>query len=73
VINQLGAPVRQEMQGTTEFLFYHLAWQFAAYADERNPIAIKDGKMIGFGKVYYDSLIKAQTAAKVEPSGANKQ
>jgi hypothetical protein len=72
VINQLGAPERTEMQGTTEFLFYRLAWQFAAYQEERNPIAIKDGKVIGFGKAYYDTIIKAQADATIQPPNAKQ-
>jgi hypothetical protein len=73
VINQLGAPERQEMRGATEFLFYRLAWQFAAYADERNPIAIKDGKVIGLGKAYYDSISSVQADAKSLPPDAKAQ
>jgi hypothetical protein len=72
VINQLGAPERMEMRGATEFLFYRLAWQFEAYADERNPIAVKDGKVIGFGKAYYESVSKAQADAKSQPPIANQ-
>ena len=60
VVNQLGAPVRQETQGMTEFLFYRLTWQFESYQDERNPIAIKDDKVIGFGKTYYETVVKEQ-------------
>ena len=44
----------------TEFLFYRLTWQFESYKDDRNPIAIKDDKVIGFGKTYYETVVKEQ-------------
>jgi hypothetical protein len=53
IVDMLGRPQRTETYGNTEFLFYNVPWQFSLYADSSNPIAIKDGKVSGKGKIYY--------------------
>ena len=52
VINHLGKPQREEIRGDTKFLFYATPWQVAEKAKERNPIAIRDGKVVGLGIAY---------------------
>ena len=52
VINHLGKPYKEEVRGDTKFLFYTAPWQAAEKAKERNPIAIRDGKVVGLGIAY---------------------
>jgi hypothetical protein len=52
VIDHLGTPQRQEMRGDTKFLFYATPWQVAEKAKQRSPIAIRDGRVVGFGIAY---------------------
>src|ERR1700686_4355338 len=58
VIDWLGLP-RIEKYGTTEFFFYNVPWQMAVGTIGRIPIAITDGKVVGFGKSYYDNVLKS--------------
>ena len=58
VIAQLGTPQRKETYGNTEFFFYNVPWQLAIGAVGRLPIAIADGKVVGFGKSNYESYLK---------------
>ena len=52
VINHLGKPQKEEIRGDTKFLFYAAPWQAAEKAKERNPIAIRDGRVVGLGIAY---------------------
>jgi hypothetical protein len=52
VINYLGKPHNVEIRGDTKFLYYATPWQAAEKAKERNPIAIRDGKVVGLGIAY---------------------
>jgi hypothetical protein len=54
VIDQLGKPQRQEVHGATKFFFYRTTWQLAEEAKWRNPIAFRDGKVVGFGKAFLE-------------------
>ena len=60
VLQKLGTPHRVEKYGTTEFFFYNppLPMQISIWATDRLPIAIKDGKVVGFGNRYYHSFVK---------------
>jgi hypothetical protein len=62
VVEQLGQPHKQETQGPTEFLFYNTNWVMTDAASQRSPIAIKDDKVVGFGKSYYETFVKGQTS-----------
>lgn len=61
VVERLGTPPKTETYGATEFLFYSPPWYMAAGTIFSNPIAITDGKVAGFGKIYYANF--AKTAA----------
>jgi hypothetical protein len=52
VTEHLGKPQRQEIRGDTKFLYYATPWQVAEKAKERSPIAIRDGRVVGFGNAY---------------------
>ena len=56
VLGQLGRPQKQEVHGTTTFLFYETIWQVAEQAKQRSPIAIKDGMVVGLGNAYLQSF-----------------
>jgi len=62
VIGLLGRPQKQEVHGTTEFLFYLTNWLMTEPASQRSPVAISDGKVVGLGKAYYETFVKAQTS-----------
>jgi hypothetical protein len=61
IIGQLGVPHKQETYGATEFLFYNANWVMADAAVQRSPVVIVRGKVIGFGKPYYDAFINSQS------------
>lgn len=60
VIGQLGQPHKQEIYGATEFLFYNTNWVMADAATQRSPVVIVRGKVVGFGKAYYEAFVKSQ-------------
>jgi len=67
VIDELGAPQRREVHGATELLFYRTAWQLAEEAKWHNPIAVRDGKVVGFGKPFSEDPNRPAT----EPGSAD--
>ena len=60
IVAQLGQPHKQEIYGATEFLFYNTNWVMADAASQRSPVVIVRGKVVGFGKGYYEAFIKSQ-------------
>jgi|SRR5215470_11037817 len=67
VISYLGSPQKSETVGSTEFLFYTPVWYVLPQViSSQNPIAVRDGKVVGMGKSYYDMT---QTTGSVQ--GAN--
>jgi hypothetical protein len=68
IIGQLGLPHKQETYGATEFLFYNTNWVMADAATQRSPVVIVRGKVVGFGKGYYETFLKAQNDWKSDIS-----
>jgi hypothetical protein len=65
VIVYLGSPQKSETVGSTEFLFYTPVWYvLPLFVSSQNPIAIRDGKVVGMGKSHYDSI--TQTTGSVQ-------
>src|SRR5262245_7602864 len=60
LLELLGPPQRIEKYETTEFFFYNPPWTLAMGAIGRLPIAITDGKVVAFGKDYYDNFMMSQ-------------
>jgi hypothetical protein len=60
IVGQLGRPHKEETYGATEFLFYNANWIMADAALQRSPVVIVSGKVVAFGKSYYDAFIKSQ-------------
>ena len=57
VVGYLGPPQQTETVGSTEFLFYAPIWYvLPLFVSSQNPIAIRDGKVVGMGKSDYDSI-----------------
>jgi len=51
----LGKPQSTETVGLTEFLHYTPVLYALPLASQQSPIAIRDGKVVGVGKAYYDA------------------
>jgi hypothetical protein len=70
VVGYLGPPQKSEMVGSTEFLFYTPIWYvLPLFVSSQNPIAIRDGKVVGLGKSDYESI--TQTTGSVQgPKGS---
>jgi hypothetical protein len=65
VVGYLGPPQKSEMVGSTEFLFYTPIWYvLPLFVSSQNPIAIRDGKVVGMGKSDYESI--TQTTGSVQ-------
>jgi hypothetical protein len=73
VIGYLGPPQKSETVGSTEFLFYTPIWYvLPLFVSSQNPIAIRDGKVVGMGKSDYDNI--TQTTGSVQAaSGAGRR
>ena len=60
VVGYLGPPQKTEIVGSTEFFFYTPVWYvMPLFVSSQNPIAIRDGKVVGMGKSYYDTITHA--------------
>ena len=58
VERELGVPQKKERVGTTEFSFYTPAYYLPSFwIASHNPIAIRDKKVVGMGKAYYDGVV----------------
>jgi len=65
VVGYLGPPQRRETVGSTEFLFYTPSWYvLPVFVSSQNPIAIRDGKVVGMGQSDYESI--TQTTGSVQ-------
>jgi hypothetical protein len=65
VIAYLGSPQKTETVGSTEFLSYTPIWYvLPVFVSSQNPIAIRDGKVVGMGKSHYDSVVQATGSVK---------
>ena len=58
VVYILGKPQSTENVGQVEFLFYTPIWYALHLAPSQSPIAIREGKVIGVGKAYYDETVQ---------------
>jgi hypothetical protein len=64
VIDELGAPQKREVHGATDLLYYRTTWQLAEDAKWRNPIAIRDGKVVGFGRAFVENPDRSAAVAE---------
>jgi hypothetical protein len=59
VLQLMGQPDKREAYGNSEFLIYRTPSDFFT------PIAIVDGKVVGWGRNYYDNAIRSKIEADV--------
>ena len=63
VVWLLGSPQRTETKGPTEFLFYTPVWYVSPLlVKSQNPVAIRDGLVVGLGQSYYDVMGTVQAS-----------
>jgi outer membrane protein assembly factor BamE (lipoprotein component of BamABCDE complex) len=62
VIALMGQPEKQETYGKTEFLIYRTD-HTQSDAVDFTPIAIADGKVVGWGRDVYDTAVQAKAQA----------
>ncbi len=73
VIGYLGPPQKSETVGSTEFLFYTPIWYvLPLFVSSQNPIAIRDGKVVGMGKSDYDNITQT-TVVQSKPLARSSQ
>ena len=64
-VHYLGKPQSTETVGATEFLFYTPIWYVSPMlVTSQTPIAIRDGKVVGIGKAYYDETVRSISMAQ---------
>ena len=61
VVYILGKPQSTENISHVEFMFYTPIWYALHLISSQSPIAIRDGKVVGIGKAYYDETVHGQT------------
>ena len=64
VVFVLGKPQSTETVGPIEFLFYTPIWYALHLASAQSPIAIREGKVSGIGKAYYDETVQSLNVAQ---------
>lgn len=64
VVFILGRPQSTENVGQVEFLFYTPIWYALHLAPSQSPIAIREGKVVGIGKAYYDETAQGLNVAQ---------
>jgi len=66
VVKILGKPFGREVYGDDEYLIYETNY-FGKSENERNtPILIRSGKVVGWGRNYYDNTKKSKIEADIK-------
>jgi outer membrane protein assembly factor BamE (lipoprotein component of BamABCDE complex) len=63
VVALMGEPEKREAHGKTEFLFYRTNHTGISDAEDFTPIAITDGKVVGWGRDLYDTAVQSKAQA----------
>ena len=66
VLAILGKPYSREVYGDSEFLIYETNYRSNSERERFTPILIRSGKLVGFGRNYYDDAIKSKIDADLE-------
>ncbi|MGI9382706.1 MAG: hypothetical protein ACR2PO_06090 [Methyloligellaceae bacterium] len=61
LISLMGQPKKRENYGRTEFLIYETNYLAFTDSGRFTPIAVVNGKVIGWGHEYYGAVVKAQS------------
>jgi len=66
VIRVMGEPQKREMYGNEEYLLYKTANEdFVGESVNYTPVAILDGRVVGWGRNYYDNAVRSKVDANV--------
>jgi hypothetical protein len=65
VIALMGQPQKREAYGKTEFLIYRTDYRGIGERENFTPIAIADGRVVGWGRNYYDNTMRSKVDADV--------
>ena len=65
VVALMGQPQKREAYGKTEFLIYQTEYRGINEAGNFTPIGIVDGKVVGWGRNYYDNAVYSNVKADV--------
>ena len=65
VLATMGNPFRREVYEDTEFLIYVTNNWAESEADRFTPICVKEGKVVGWGRSYYDNSLKIKSEITV--------
>ena len=68
VLKAMGDPQRREAYGAMEFLIYRTSverYVGTPEAEMFTPVAIRDGRVIGWGRNYYDTALRSKIDAEV--------
>jgi outer membrane protein assembly factor BamE (lipoprotein component of BamABCDE complex) len=63
VIALMGQPGKREEYGKTEFLFYRTDHTQISDAVDFTPVAIANGKVVGWGRDIYDTAVQSKVQA----------
>ena len=66
VLATMGNPFRREVDENTEFLIYDTDNWAGSEAGRFTPICIKEGKVTGWGRSYYDNSLKIKSEITVK-------
>lgn len=66
VLATMGNPFRREVDENTEFLIYVTDNWAGSEAGRFTPICIKEGKVTGWGRSYYDNSLKIKSEITVK-------
>ena len=65
VLSILGTPYKREVYDDREFLIYKTNHVARSEKERFTPILLKSGKVIGWGRNYYDDTIKSKIDADI--------
>lgn len=66
VLSMLGKPYKREVYGDSEFLIYETNHLVPFEKERFTPILLNSGKVVGWGRNYYDDAIKSKIDADIK-------
>jgi outer membrane protein assembly factor BamE (lipoprotein component of BamABCDE complex) len=65
VLSLMGQPQRREAYGSNEFLIYRTDYRGGNESADFTPVAIVNGKVVGWGRNYYDNVARSKIDADI--------
>jgi outer membrane protein assembly factor BamE (lipoprotein component of BamABCDE complex) len=65
VINMMGQPSKREAYGSTEYLLYKTDTTGQSERADFTPVAITNGKVVGWGRNYYENAVRSKIDADI--------